>query len=136
MLYALNIRVPEHPLPTDHITFPNPYQLGDIMPMGGHLTLERMQCNATARSKKDTYVRVVLNEAVIPYQDCQDGPGYSCSLANYTKMVHKNLANFTEECNVRKDVPQHLSFFWDYNTTTSRDRKEAQYIPYQGLTSV
>ena len=104
--------------------------------MGGHLTLERMQCNATARSEKGTFVRVVLNEAVIPYQDCQDGPGYSCSLDTYTKMVKHDLPNFIKECKVNSTVPQHLSFFWDYNTTTDLNNQEAKYIPYQGLTAV
>lgn len=102
------------------------------MPMGGHLTLERMACNETAVTKRDTYVRIVLNEAVVPFTGCQDGPGFSCSLANYTSLVTKMLPDYTSTCGVDASYPQYLSFFWDYNTTTTNNLETRTYIPYQG----
>ena len=106
--------------------------------MGGHLVLERLQCDATANSKKDTYVRVVLNEAVIPYNDCQEGPGYSCSLKNYTKLIQHRLkdVNYIKDCKVNSTVPQYVDFFWNYNTSSALNHQSATYIPYQGLQPV
>ncbi|KAK1767542.1 histidine phosphatase superfamily [Phialemonium atrogriseum] len=132
ILAALGISSPAEDLPLHHIPFPNPYSIGDIMPMGGHLTLERMACNETAVTKRDTYVRIVLNEAVVPFTGCQDGPGFSCSLANYTSLVTKMLPDYTSTCGVDASYPQYLSFFWDYNTTTTNNFETRTYIPYQG----
>lgn len=138
VLYALGIHVPEKDLPFDKVAFPNPYKIGDIMPMGGHLVLERLQCDATANSKAGIYVRAILNEAVMPYNDCQDGPGFSCSLPNWTKMVHKRLkhVDYIKDCKVNSTVPQYVDFFWNYNTSSALNHQTEEYIPYQGLEAV
>ncbi|KAJ5728320.1 3-phytase B [Penicillium malachiteum] len=115
---ALGVLVPDEDLPLDRIPFGNPYSTGDIVPQGGHLTIERLSCNATAMSKKGTYVRLVLNEAVVPFNECQSGPGYSCPLSNYTSILNKNLPNYISTCSVPKSYPQYLDFWWNYNTTT------------------
>ena len=106
------------------------------MPMGGHLTIERLACNATAVSEEDTYVRIVLNEAVVPFEGCQNGPGFSCSLADYTEKVSKTLPDFSTTCNISASDPQYLSFFWDYNTTSDWNFQTEDYIPYQASASV
>ncbi|KAJ5122353.1 3-phytase B [Penicillium atrosanguineum] len=136
ILAAMGIATPSEDLPLDKIPFPSTYEIGNIMPMGGHLTLERMSCNATVATEKGTFVRVVLNEAVVPFTSCQEGPGFSCSLANYTDMVSKMLPDFASECKINSTVPQHLSFWWDYNTTSAYNHQTAMYIPYQGDTYV
>lgn len=115
---ALGILLPAEDLPLDHIPFGNPYVATDIVPMGGHLTIERLSCNATAMSDKGTYVRLVLNEAVVPFNKCQSGPGYSCSLANYTSILKEGLPDYLMSCKVPKSYPQFLEFWWNYNTTT------------------
>lgn len=114
---ALGIDVPQHHLPNDTVPFPNPYRVSDIVPMGGHLTLERMTCNATTSNKAGVYVRAILNEAVVPYSSCQSGPGYSCPLAKFSAIVDK-APNFGEKCGNPAGYPQYLDFFWNYNTTT------------------
>ncbi|KAJ6119753.1 hypothetical protein N7523_004033 [Penicillium sp. IBT 18751x] len=118
ILAALGIATPSEDMPLDTIPFPSTYEIGNIMPMGGHLKLERMSCNATAPTEKGTYVRVVLNEAVVLFTSCQEGPGFSFSLANYTDVVGRMLSDFKSECKINSTVPQHLSFWWDYNTTS------------------
>ncbi|CAK7214430.1 acid phosphatase pho5 [Sporothrix bragantina] len=114
---ALGIDVPANPLPNDTVPFPSPYRAADIVPMGGHLTFERLTCNATAASPAGVYVRVVLNEAVVPLNLCQSGPGYSCPLANYSAIID-NIPKFDETCNTTASSPQYLDFFWNYNTST------------------
>ncbi|RFU71985.1 3-phytase b [Trichoderma arundinaceum] len=127
---ALGIAVPDSDLDLEHIRFPNEYQLGNIMPMGGHLTMERMACNATQVTAADTYVRLVLNEAVVPFSRCQNGPGFSCSLSNYTSIVSRSLLDFASTCGYNESYPQQLNFFWDYNTTKINNEQNG-YIPYQ-----
>ncbi|KAJ5916499.1 acid phosphatase aph 3-phytase phyB [Penicillium tannophilum] len=115
---ALGILLPAEDLPLDRIPFGNPFVATDIVPMGGHLTIERLSCNATAMSSKGAYVRLVLNEAVVPFNKCQSGPGYSCPLADYTSILKKSLPNYLTSCKVPKSYPQFLDFWWNYNTTT------------------
>ncbi|KAL1864799.1 acid phosphatase pho5 [Paecilomyces lecythidis] len=116
---ALGILLPNEDLPLDHIPFGNPWSTGNIVPMQGHLTIERLTCNKTALSPKGTYVRLVLNEAVVPFNSCQSGPGYSCPLANFTSTLKERLPNYTKTCQVPSSYPQYLDFWWKYNTTTT-----------------
>lgn len=132
ILAAFGISTPSEHLPVDHVKFPNEYNIGDIIPMGGHLTVERMTCNATAISPNDTYVRFILNEAVVPFSNCSDGPGYSCSLANLTEKLTAALPSFPMTCGLNASLPQDLTFYWDYNTTTTWDHQRSMYISYQG----
>ncbi|PRT54532.1 3-phytase B [Wickerhamiella sorbophila] len=82
--------------------------------------------------KENIYVRVVLNEAVAPLPGCDSGPGKSCKLSDFSKLVDKAIAgvDFVKTCNVSADAPQYLSFFWDYNTTNSLNY-DTNPIPYQ-----
>ncbi|KIX94197.1 uncharacterized protein Z520_10224 [Fonsecaea multimorphosa CBS 102226] len=116
---ALGLDVPASPLPNDTIPFPNPYRSTDIVPMGGHLVLERLSCNATsAPTAAGVYVRALINEAVVPWPTCQSGPGYSCPLANYSAMISR-APNFVQMCNVSAlGFPEYLDFWWNFNTTT------------------
>ncbi|EXJ82244.1 hypothetical protein A1O3_06057 [Capronia epimyces CBS 606.96] len=118
VLAALGLDVPSSPLPNNTIPFPNPYNAADMVPMGGHLVLERLTCNATAMSSAGTFVRAVINEAVVPWPKCQSGPGFSCPFSNFTAIVNA-APSFVETCEVAKrGFPQYLDFWWNYNTTT------------------
>ena len=129
VLAALGVSSPAEDLPLDRIPFPNAYTVSDIMPMGGHLTIERLACNATAVSDAGTYVRLVLNEAVVPFAGCQDGPGFSCALSNYTKLVSDALPDFISTCGFNESYPQYLDFWWNYNTTRAYDYDAQHPIP-------
>ncbi|CAK7243370.1 MAG: acid phosphatase pho5 [Sporothrix thermara] len=129
VLAALGVSSPAEDLPLDRIPFPNDYNTGNIVPMGGHLTIERLACNATPISEPGTYVRLVLNEAVVPYTGCQDGPGFSCSLANYTRLVSDSLPDFISTCGFDSSYPQYLDFWWNYNTTRDYNHETQNPIP-------
>lgn len=129
VITALGILTPKSPLPTDRIAWGNPWSSGNIVPQGGHIILERLSCNATAISPKGVYVRAVLNEAVVPFDTCQSGPGYSCPLSNYTSLVEA-LPPFDSTCGINATVPQYLSFFWDYNLTNTYDYQQG-YISWR-----
>ncbi|GKZ64150.1 acid phosphatase pho5 [Aspergillus niger] len=132
ILAALGVLIPDEDLPLDRVAFGNPYSIGNIVPMGGHLTIERLSCQATALSDEGTYVRLVLNEAVLPFNDCTSGPGYSCPLANYTAILNKDLPDYTTTCNVSASYPQHLSFWWNYNTTTELNYRSSPIACQEG----
>ncbi|ANB12507.1 acid phosphatase PHO3 [Sugiyamaella lignohabitans] len=137
VLAALGLLVPPSDLPTDRIVHDTVYSMSDIVPMGAHLVLERMTCTAptgasnstnstgsfnstdSSSDNEDVFVRVLLNEAVLPFEDCQNGPGYSCPLTNYTAKLQSTLVDYAKVCQVPKEYPQYLSFFWDYNQTNS-----------------
>lgn len=86
--------------------------------MGAHIVFERLSCNETVISPADKYVRIVLNEAVLPMEDCQSGPGYSCSLRNFTDHYSKTMPNYNKGCVLPAKYPQYFDLWWNYNTTT------------------
>ncbi|KAJ5584487.1 acid phosphatase aph 3-phytase phyB [Penicillium hispanicum] len=61
-------------LTLDRIPFSNPNSIADIVLQCGYLTIKHLSCNATALSK-GTYVCLILNEVVVPFNKCQDDPG-------------------------------------------------------------
>lgn len=130
MVAALGLDIPAFPLPNNTIPFPNPYNSADIVPMGGHITLERLTCNATATSRAGIYVRAVINEAVVPWNTCQNGPGFSCPLSNLSAIVAK-APNFVQTCGVKQArYPEYLDFWWRYNRTTTLNYQNGT-IAYQ-----
>ncbi|KAK6198800.1 secretory acid phosphatase [Scheffersomyces amazonensis] len=130
ILTALGLFVPDKPMPVNYIKHDSIYKSTNFVPMGGHLVLERLSCNATSEHEAGTYVRTVVNEVVIPREDCQDGPGFSCPLANYTQTLNETLPDFRTACQVPEDYPQYLSFFWDFNQTNALNFQKGP-IPYQ-----
>jgi acid phosphatase len=133
ILAALGVLVPDEDLPLDRIPFGNPYTTGDIVPQGGRFTIERLSCNATSLSKAGSFVRLVLNEAVLPFNKCTSGPGYSCSLGDYTSIVSRNLVDYKSTCKVPSSYPQSLDFWWNYNTTTKLNYRTTPVACQEGV---
>lgn len=46
------------------------------------------------------------------------GPGFSCEMNTFIKLVKSRLENidFKKQCQIDK-TPSELTFYWDYNTT-------------------
>lgn len=73
---------------------------------------------------ENIYIRVILNEAVVPIPDCLDGPGKSCKLSAFNELVDELIDgnDYAENClSEDDDFPRHLSFFWDWNVTTENN---------------
>ncbi|RFU25358.1 hypothetical protein B7463_g10969, partial [Scytalidium lignicola] len=134
VIAALGIVTPSKHLPTDQVAWGNPWSTGNIVPMSGHIVLERLSCNATAISPKGTFVRAVLNEAVVPFPTCQNGPGYSCPLADYNKLM-SSLPSFIKSCGIPPNYPQYLDFWFNYNLTNTLDYQNGSIPFQQGLTT-
>lgn len=137
------------------------YHVADVVPQGGRIIFERLACiptmdaggqyvseyplsfndtianitNSTGLNdtQADYFVRVVVNEAVAPLDNCMTGPGLSCPLNDYTDYVDSRISGreFSEVCNLTNDVPSYLSFWWNYNTTTSLNKMN-ETVPFQG----
>lgn len=110
---ALGLVAPENDLPNDYIPFPRPYAHSEIVPMGARLYTEKLSCGG------ETYVRYLMNDAVIPIKKCQDGPGFSCKLSDYEEYVNTRLEgkDYATQCGAG-DVPSEVTFLWDYELVT------------------
>ncbi|KAI5950885.1 PHO5 [Candida jiufengensis] len=111
---ALGILLPPENLTTDYIPFPNPYVHSSIVPQGARIYTEKYQCGS------DSYVRYIINDAVVPIPKCATGPGFSCKLSDFETYINSRIGDikFAEQCGLNSSVPQHLTFYYDYNTTT------------------
>ncbi|KAL6945724.1 hypothetical protein ACO0OE_002701 [Hanseniaspora uvarum] len=86
------------------------YKKSWITPMGARVILENYDCG------NSSYVRYVVNDAVVPIQDCNEGPGFSCELNDFYKYAEDRLSNITafgSACNIT-NLPTYQSFYWDY----------------------
>ncbi|RDK47243.1 acid phosphatase [Aspergillus phoenicis ATCC 13157] len=121
IITALGIATPATPLNKTRIPFPpSAWTVQNIVPMGGRLTIERLNCSDSALAPGGTFVRLVLNEAVVPLEECQSGPGFSCPLQEYSSFVGK-LPSYVSECEVPEDESQYLGFWWGWNTSTAEN---------------
>lgn len=106
---GLGLVSPEKALPTDHVPFPSPYSHVQIVPQGARLVTEKYKCG------NDSYVRILLNDAVIPIKTCQSGPGFSCKLSDYNKYIQSRISgrNYKSQCG-SGSAPSEVTFLWDY----------------------
>lgn len=92
----------EPPLPGNRILRDRKFRASRLTPMRGTIAFERLVCSAPTSPRSTPYIRVVLNDVVYPVANCNSGPGASCPLAQYQKIIKSKLAkagNFTSFCN-------------------------------------
>ncbi|SCU77361.1 LANO_0A00166g1_1 [Lachancea nothofagi CBS 11611] len=85
-----------------------------MIPQGARVYTQKYQC------KNDSYIRYVVNDAVIPLENCSDGPGFSCEAEEFYDYANQRMEgqNFFEACNTSSvSNTTELTFFWDWNTT-------------------
>ncbi|KAJ4244818.1 hypothetical protein NW762_014397 [Fusarium torreyae] len=90
------------PLPLDHIQKDRLWRSSDISPMRGTIAFERLNCGTKKGHSSKTYIRILINDVVYSVPACHDGPGKSCSVAKYAKLVKNKLrknGNFAKICN-------------------------------------
>lgn len=112
MLHSiLGLIEPQKPLTPDYIPFPNIYTATNLVPEGARIVLEKFRC------LNKSYVRYIVNDAVIPIGKCADGPGFSCSLLNFEKHANKRLEgiNYNKDCKNPANTTDEVKFYWDYN---------------------
>ncbi|KAJ5895582.1 phosphoglycerate mutase-like protein [Penicillium taxi] len=105
MTAAIGIFDNEAHLPTTHIPKNHLYNVAHWISMRGTTAFEVLNCTVESghHSSDQTYIRILLNDAVYPLPQCQSGPGKSCLLSEYAEFIEKKnkaAGNFNDYCNV------------------------------------
>lgn len=123
---ALGIINQDDPLPYDRVEFYKFFSTNGVVPMGGRLIHERMSCYNATNDSTESYVRLFLNDQVAPHPDCSSGPGYSCPLETFLEIVANRTYDFATDCDLNSSVPQHVSFYWDWETADYPDTYDVE----------
>lgn len=99
----------------------NSRPVSQLTPMGARLIIEKLECEADD-NQTESYVRFVLNDAVYPYPNCTQGPGFSCGLEDYAKLLKARFQDPVKVCelNSTNTAPTSISFFWDWKTNPEK----------------
>lgn len=92
----------------DHV-----YHKSWITPQGARIYTQKLSCD------NQSYVRYVVNGAVIPIEGCSSGPGFSCPLDQFYDYAESRIGDidFFDKCgkNIASNATS-LTFYWDYKT--------------------
>ncbi|KAK2765097.1 acid phosphatase pho5 [Arachnomyces sp. PD_36] len=109
MMTALNLLQDENNdphLPTTHIAKDRKWLTSQLMPMGGRIIFERLTCPPTS-SPSEQFIRINVNDGIMPLGNCTSGPGQSCPLGQFAEFVRRRgveLGDFEEACGIEKSV--------------------------------
>ncbi|KAH3900691.1 related to Repressible acid phosphatase [Saccharomycodes ludwigii] len=101
------------------------YKRTAMTPMGARIILEKFSCPSTSNNtdysnstSTTSYVRYVVNDAVIPIETCSYGPGFSCPIDDFYTYAEQQLGDvdYVSECVIPEGAPTQPTFFWDYAT--------------------
>ncbi|EGW31669.1 uncharacterized protein SPAPADRAFT_62282 [Spathaspora passalidarum NRRL Y-27907] len=111
-LTSLGLIIPSRDLPTDYVPFPNMYNAAELFPQAARVYTEKLKCG------EEYFIRFIMNDAVVPYPNCSNGPGFSCEMNQLFEILNKRLegVNFVQQCSVPEDSPNEVTFYWDYKS--------------------
>ncbi|KAF2634786.1 acid phosphatase PHO12 precursor [Massarina eburnea CBS 473.64] len=119
LVAAIGVFDNEAKLPADKMLEERLFRASNFVTMRGTVGFERMSCSGY-ETKNGVYLRVRLNDVVYPVVGCRNGPGDSCLLEEYQKIVKSKIesaGNFGKACNVtNSEIPQDqnsATFFTD-----------------------
>jgi acid phosphatase len=132
LLAALDLFPQDPHLPTTHVQHDRAWRLSDVTPMHGRIALERMTCAVenkcwsnpiypnhvycneySGHDTLETFVRIDVNDAILPMPGCVSGPGGSCPLEEFAERVSKRgkeLTSFKEMCGNGEDGEEGIKF--------------------------
>lgn len=84
------------------------------------------------RSKRNNgvneYIRLVINDAVVPIPHCQSGPQMTCSLEDFIDIISDKIAqNPYNICEIDPELPQDIKFFWNWKNYSDDSKAELIY---------
>ena len=105
----------KNPLPWDSYDANRAFWTTSIVPMGGHIVVERLQCQKSGGdtgNPPDIRVRVLVNEKVQGIPGCK-GAGETCLLDEFERLVKGRWKkSFCETCAMTYvDCVDDISFF-------------------------
>ncbi|EKG17975.1 Histidine phosphatase superfamily clade-2 [Macrophomina phaseolina MS6] len=116
MLAAFDLFHDEEDLPITHRVDDRAWKTSQITPMGGRTILERLSCipaGSQDHSPAEVYVRVNVNDGIVPVPGCDHGPGGSCPLQSFAKRIKDRgaeLGDFREKCGLGEEMPDRITF--------------------------
>lgn len=95
-------------LPVTHIAEDRIWRTSMVMPMGGRITLERLQCTETPTSSisQGAFVRININDDIVRLAECDGGPGKSCPLDQFVERVRRRrgeVGKFVDICGTNEE---------------------------------
>lgn len=93
-------------LPVTHVAEDRVWRTSTVMPMGGRIIFERLHCENTSSSPGEDFVRININDDVVPLPDCHSGPGKSCPLHTFVKRINDQrvrVGNFVDICETDRE---------------------------------
>ncbi|KAJ5560313.1 multiple inositol polyphosphate phosphatase [Penicillium frequentans] len=110
ILTALGVlsEIGESPLPPSYLVADRLWRTSSVLPMGGRVIVERLTCS----DKKDKFIRININDRVVPLPLCRSGPGSSCSLDDFIRYVNSqevSFGDYGQACGL-KDHAERITF--------------------------
>ena len=95
----------------------HPWVHGLLTPMGANIVFEKLACGDDG----DAFIRLIINESVIPIPGCQTGPGLTCPIEQFTKFLSDRIEKYpyVDECMLDEDLPTEIDFFWSWKQLNS-----------------
>jgi acid phosphatase len=128
LLSTLDLLPQTEHLPTDHAPANRTWKTSSLVPMGARIEVQRMECpyvychsNAPLYPnhvycdppRHEPYIRVVVNDGVVPTPGCEDGPGRSCPLAFFERKVLLRgweVGEFGRVCGLEEGAAEKVTF--------------------------
>ncbi|KAL1631771.1 hypothetical protein SLS56_004292 [Neofusicoccum ribis] len=116
MLAAFDLLHDDEDLPITHRADGRAWKTSQVTPMGGRTILERFSClpaGSGNESSSEAFVRVNINDGIVPVPGCDSGPGGSCPLQKFAERIKDRgaeLGDFREKCGLSEDMPDRITF--------------------------
>lgn len=115
---ALDLLPQYEPLSPVEMSSLRDWKTAGVIPMGGRIIIERMACQTTAQAcwtetplypnhvyceplVEEWYIRINVNDAIVPLPGCESGPGHSCRIDHFAQWVttrNRHLGNPRRAC--------------------------------------
>lgn len=139
MLAALDLFNSTGHLPTNYRPGDRDWHTSQIVPMGGRVIFELLQCDRSQpspqkggpvrpykeaapretcvqqqpKNEKGHYVRINVNDGIVALPNCQSGPGSSCPLGEFLAHVEsrgEEIGDFKKVCGLSEKSPDGITF--------------------------
>jgi acid phosphatase len=113
MLAALGLFYDSKPLPVTHVHVHRNWRTSQVTPMGGRVIFEKISCQQTGREEKTSFVRINVNDGIVAFPGCENGPGRSCPLQKFVDRIQANqekAGDFRKVCGLESAAPDRITF--------------------------
>lgn len=89
----------------------HPWIHGLLTPMGATIVFEKLVCG-----NDSVFIRLVINDSVVPIPSCQTGPGLTCPLDQFVRFLTDRIEKnpYVKDCGLDESLPTEIDFFWSW----------------------